>query len=60
MNLTLHRHDRVVLIGDPKGTIGTIIHCKGKLAEVKWVRRARVHTHRKISLAKVGTDGGGV
>ena len=33
--MNLIKHDRVVLIGDPKGTLGTIIHCKGKLAEVK-------------------------
>jgi len=52
--MRLRKNDRVALIHDPKWTIGTIIHCKGKLAEVKWTGKKRIHLHRKDCLAKVG------
>jgi len=52
--MKLRKGNRVALMHDPNWTIGTVISCKGKRAEVKWDRKKRVHVHRKDNLVIVG------
>ena len=50
LEVRLARGHRVRLACDPDQTVGTIMRCRGRFAEVRWPGRVKNHTHRKDAL----------
>jgi hypothetical protein len=49
----LRKGDSVFLMTDSDETVGQVMACRGRLADIKWPGHPRVRTHRKDFLVQV-------